>query len=181
MARGDATALAELMQRHTRRLHQAASTLLGDPVEAEDACQEAFLQAWRLAADWQGGRARFSTWLHQVALNGCRDRLRRRRPQVEIDDQLPGDAALHPERWVARGQREAALQQALAELPERQREAIALFHHAGMAQSAAADAMGVSVDALESLLARGRRQLRQTLMAGEAHPVETDRRAGGTG
>ena len=68
LADGDERAFEQLVDRHLARLHAAATRLLNDRSEAEDVCQEVFLQAWRQAAQWQPGRARFATWLQQVML-----------------------------------------------------------------------------------------------------------------
>lgn len=113
-----------------------------------------------------GGSARFSTWLTRVTLNACRDRLRMRRPTapVEVLESLPGDAG--PERRTLEAERVARVRAALEELPPRQREALVLCHYQGLRQDEAAGAMELSVDALESLLARARRALR-TRLGGE--------------
>src|SRR5687768_14794585 len=167
IADGDETACRLLMQRHLVRLHALATRLLGDASEAEDVCQDVFIKAWKAAPRWQAGRspgeARFGTWLHGVALNACRDRLRRRRPRDdaaldELHDDAPGPARRHAAEDTAR-----AVRAAVASLPERQREALVLCHYQELAQSEAAALMGISVDALESLLARARRTLRGML------------------
>jgi RNA polymerase sigma-70 factor (ECF subfamily) len=171
LAEGDERAFEQLVDRHLSRLHAAATRLLNDRSEAEDVCQDVFLQAWRQASQWQPGRARFATWLHQVMLNGCRDRLRRRRPQSELDPDALVDRQHGPERTFDEAQREQALQAALAELPERQREAVILCHYGALSQREAAASLDLSVDALESLLARARRQLRLQLTESTATEI----------
>lgn len=164
IAAGDAAAAEQLVRRHVRRISAVAQRMLGDAHEVEDVAQEVFLRAWREAPRWRPGQAKFETWMHRVALNLCYDRLRRRRERVDPDaglavaDPAPsaGDA------WLAT-QRAARVQAALAQLPERQRAAIALVHFEETPQREAALALEVSVDALESLLARGRRALRAAL------------------
>ena len=140
--------------------------MLGDPVEAEDVTQEAFLRAWKALPDWQP-RARFSTWLHRVALNLCYDRLRKRREMTvgTLPEQV--DPSLSPFELLARNRRIKALERAIAKLPPRQNAALTLCAIQGHSQVQAAEIMEVSVEALESLLARGRRQLRQVLAEGE--------------
>lgn len=165
IGQGDEGATRMLVGAKLPRILALARRMLGDATEAEDVAQEAFVRAWRQASRWRPGAARFDTWLHMVTLNLCRDRLRRRRDTVmpalpDIADPAPqADAALDD---VARGR---AVQQAIAALPERQREAILLVHYQDLSNIAAADAMEVSVEALESLLSRGRRSLRATFVA----------------
>jgi RNA polymerase sigma-70 factor, ECF subfamily len=165
IGRGDEAATRMLVSAKLPRVLALARRMLGDAAEAEDVAQETFLRAWRQAPRWKPGVARFDTWLHTVTLNLCRDRLRRRRETVlpelpEITDPaLPADVALD-EAAQAR-----AVQQAIDALPERQREAILLVHYQDLGNIAAADAMEISVEALESLLSRGRRSLRATFAA----------------
>ena len=167
IAAGDDTACRMLMQRHLVRLHALATRLLDDASEAEDVCQDVFIAAWNVAPRWQAGRApgdaRFGTWLHGVALNACRDRLRRRRPLADGALDALHDPADGPSRRVASAESVRTVRAAVAALPERQREALVLCHFQELAQREAAALMGIGVDALESLLARARRTLRDQL------------------
>ena len=132
-------------------------------VEAEDVAQEALLRAWKQAPRWKPGKAKFDTWLHRVALNLCYDRLRRRR-EIATDavpeqvDDSPG-----PDRGLIARDVGLRVDAALKALPERQREAVVLCHYQELGNIEAAGLMGVSVEALESLLSRGRRALRAAL------------------
>lgn len=163
VADGDPAAVRALVARKLPRLMALGQRMLGDVAEAEDVAQETFVRAWRQAPTWRTGQARFDTWLHRVALNLCYDRLRRRRevataePPEQVDDGPRPDRGLEAQDT---GRRVAA---AMAALPDRQREALALCHYQELSNIEAAAAMGVSVEALESLLARGRRALRTAL------------------
>lgn len=161
---GDAQAAAALVRRHLPRMVALARRMLNDGAEAEDVAQDVFLRVWREAAHWRPGAAKFETWMHRVALNLCYDRLRRRREKPDPDAGLnvADQAPLASDVWLAE-QRAARVRTALAQLPERQRAAIELVHFQDFTNIAAAETLEISVEALESLLARGRRALRGAL------------------
>ena len=161
VGKGHAGAVRQLVGLKLPRILALAIRLLGDRVEAEDVAQETFTRAWRHAGQWRPGQALFDTWLHTVALNLCRDRLRRRRECATGSVPEQADPGPNPENALQESQRDQAVTDAIASLPDRQREAILLVHYQDLGNVAAAQALGVSVEALESLLARGRRTLRQ--------------------
>lgn len=164
-ARGDQQAFARIVDRHLDRIHRLAWRSLDSRADAEEVAQETFLRAFSQLPTWKPNKARFSTWLYRVALNLCHDRLRRRREQVPVDDLELTDPAAAPDRVLEQQQRQRRVEQALLELPQRQREALLLCHFEGQSNIQAAQILEVSVEALESLLARARRRLR----AGLAH------------
>lgn len=161
---GDAQAAAALVRRHLPRMVGLARRMLNDGAEAEDVAQEVFLRVWREAPKWKAGAAKFETWMHRVALNLCYDRLRRRREKTDPDAgaNVPDHAPLASQVWLAE-QRAARVRAALAELPERQRAAIELVHFQDCSNITAAEMLEISVEALESLLSRGRRALKTAL------------------
>ncbi|MDE1166693.1 MAG: RNA polymerase sigma factor [Pseudomonas sp.] len=159
-------AVNEMVSRKLPRLLALASRLLGDADEARDVAQESFLRIWKQAANWRTGQARFDTWLHRVALNLCYDHLRRRRERLLAQDEQPAepvDPAPRPEEQLEAAAQSELMAQALASLPDRQREAIVLQYYQELSNIEAAALMDISVDALESLLARARRNLRSYL------------------
>ena len=150
-----------LMGRHMQRAVRVAQRVVRDSGEADDIGQEAFLRVWSHAARFDPEIARFTTWLYRIVLNLAFDRTRRR-PLAPIDE-ASDIAAPDPEpveRLIADEERRA-LEQALANLSERQRGAIALFHMEGLSGEEAAKAMNFSAKAFESLLARARATLRE--------------------
>jgi len=163
IGKGDPAAFRALVARKLGRILALAHRMLGDAVEAEDVAQETFLRAWKQAATWRPGAAKFDTWLHRVALNLCYDRLRRRRERTsdslpELEDPGPG-----PDRGLQAADVGSRVNASLQTLPARQREAIVLCHYQELGNIEAAALMQVSVEALESLLSRGRRALRAAL------------------
>ncbi len=151
-----------LIARKLPRIHALAWRMLADRAQADDIAQEAFLRTWKQAARWQTGQARFDTWLHRVVLNLCRDRLRGRR---DVTGAVPDIADPSPaaDRRIERAQTVLSVKAAMARLPSRQREAIMLHVYQELSNVDAAEAMGVTVEALESLLSRARRALRGLL------------------
>lgn len=163
VGQGDPAAIQALVARKLPRMLALAHRMLGDPAEAEDVAQEAMLRAWKQAPRWTPGQAKFDTWLHRVGLNLCYDRLRKRREIAT--DSLPdrADDGPAPDRGLMAADTGTRVEAALARLPDRQREAIVLCHYQELTNIEAAALMTISVDALESLLSRGRRALRLAL------------------
>lgn len=158
---GDTAAYRQLSDRHLAKVVAYAHRLLRDGAEAEDVAQETFLRLWKHAGRWQP-RAKLHTWLFRVAHNLAIDRLRKRRetgPDA-LERQSSGD---RPSGLLARKRVAAEVEDALAALPERQRAAIALIHYQGLSHAEAAEVLECGVEAVESLLSRGRRTLRSTL------------------
>ena len=169
-ARGDAAAARALTVRLVPRAQAQAFRLLGDATEAEDVVQEAMLRLWRIAPEWRSGEAQVSTWLYRVVSNLCTDRLRKRpRTGIALDDVAePEDPAPGAEARLQENARHAALRDAMATLPERQRLALTLRHFEGASNPEIAEALGVSVEAVESLTARAKRALAAALKGREA-------------
>ncbi|MEM9738862.1 MAG: RNA polymerase sigma factor [Pseudomonadota bacterium] len=162
-ASGNRLAQSALVTRHMPRVYGLAKRMVGEPALAEDITQEAFLRAWKQLPRWEP-RAKFSTWLHRVTLNLCRDSFRKRREQTM--DELPEriDPGLRPDELFDQSQRTASLMSAIDSLPERQREALVLCSLEGKTNIEAAAIMDVSIEALESLLARARRKLKADVL-----------------
>jgi len=157
--RGDQAACQILVERHLGRIVGfVRRSIDGGVAEAEDLAQEVFLRVWAAAPRWKP-EARFTTWLYKVAVNLCIDFNAKRR---EIPGGAPENIAdLRDEPFTALQDRELAdhVRGAVAALPAAQRTAILLCHYQGLRNGDAACAMGLTLEALESLLARARRSI----------------------
>lgn len=161
-ARGDSRAARLLTARHLPAVLRLSRRMA--PLDADDIAQEAMLRLWRQAAHWRSGEARVSTWLWRVTWNLSIDHLRRRRPHLDLDAAPEvADSTPTAEARLIHDAQALALHRALASLPPRQRMAISLKHFEDATQAEIAEAMGLSEEAVESLLARARRGLRQAL------------------
>lgn len=165
-AKGDAAAARALNQRLTPMAFAHAVRMLGgDRAEAEDVAQDAMLRLWRAAPDWRPGEAKVTTWLYRVTANLCIDRLRKRRSGPTLD-RVPEPVDETPS--VADGMqaqaRADALQAALDQLPERQKQAVILRHIEGLSNPEIAQIMDIGPRAVESLTARGKRALEALLL-----------------
>jgi RNA polymerase sigma-70 factor, ECF subfamily len=162
-AAGDPQAARLLLDRMSPRLYRLALRLLADTAEAEDVVQEAMLRLWKIAPRWEPGVAQPATWVYRVAMNLATDRLRRRR-SVALDSVAePADETPAPFEALLETDRARALEAALAQLPDRQRQAVVLRHLEGLPNPEIADVMGVGVEAVESLTARGKKRLAELL------------------
>lgn len=164
---GDQKAFAALMDRHLVRTVRLAARLLGSEAQADDVAQEAFVRVWRHAPTWQDSAergARFTTWLYKIVSNLVIDE-KRKRVNVAIDDiaEPLDDSAPNGEKVLIDSQRAVEVRNALGQLPDRQREAFVLCFYEEYSNRDAAQALDVSVKALESLLVRARRSLRDLL------------------
>jgi len=165
---GDVPAYRELVRRHAGNLRRFAGRLLRDDTEAEDVVQETFLRLWQRAADYTAA-ARVGTWLHRITHNLAVDRLRARGRLTALDDDDEAASSARPLALLDQKRRAEALERALAALPERQGAAVTLVHLQGMTGTEASEVLGVGSEALESLLARGRRKLKALLGEPESH------------
>jgi len=163
-ADGDQAAARLLASRLTPGVLALAWRMLHDQAEAEDVAQDAMMRLWKIAPNWEAGRAKPSTWLYRVTSNLCTDRLRKRRTKGldEIDE--PKDDRPSVEEALIADDRAAALNSAMAQLPERQRTALHLRHFDGCSNGEIADIMDTSVEAIESLTGRAKRALAAILL-----------------
>ncbi len=163
-ARKDQAAFSRLVQRHFSLVHRVVWRQSNGHADAEDIAQEVFLRLWRNPAQVREAGA-LKGWLLRVARNLVMDRFRQTPLQVLDDEDMIVDTRDNAEEAMGRSEVAASIDSAIAGLPERQRFALTLVHFEQLTNIAAAEVMEVSVDALESLLSRARRSLKEQLSA----------------
>ncbi|NDV00416.1 sigma-70 family RNA polymerase sigma factor [Pseudoroseicyclus tamaricis] len=163
-AAGERGAAAALTERLGPRAFAQAYRMLGEVAEAEDVAQEALLRLWRAAPGWRHGEAKVSTWLYRVVANLATDRLRRRGRSKPLEAAPePEDETISVAAQLQQEDRASALREALSGLPPRQAEAVSLRHLEELGNPEIAEIMDIGVEAVESLVARGKRALKAAL------------------
>ena len=176
---GDVDSFNQLILRWERPIYALAYRVIGREEEARDVCQEAFLRAFRALPGFKG-QAKFSSWLYRITLNLCRDWMRRqkRAPVSQMPDDtdaLELAAQAGPvesiEDLVARRQLSAAVEDAMALLPDEQRTAIILKEYHGMTFQEIADLQGCPLSTVKTRLYQGLSVLRRHLArSGQLEP-----------
>jgi RNA polymerase sigma-70 factor (ECF subfamily) len=148
-AGGDRSAFEQLYQRYARPVFGLALRRLGDRGRAEDAVQETFASIWRSAASYRPDRGPGAPWLYAVARNAIVDRARMRGDlPSEIPDEADGEAGpadRAEQSWVS-----WRVHRALEELPEREREVVALAYWSGLSQSEVAEFLGIPLGTVKT-------------------------------
>ncbi|MCR6632554.1 MAG: sigma-70 family RNA polymerase sigma factor [Magnetospirillum sp.] len=167
MKADDAEAYRILVERHVDRAYALALRTLRNPADAEDVAQEALVKAWTHRHSWQAGKAKFSTWLYRVVFNRCID-LKRLPSNACLDDVAePEDGQPDSVDAIHRRQVYDRLGDAMASMPDQQRAALTLAYFDDMGNAEIAQVLGTTVQAVESLLKRGRQGLRERLRRAE--------------
>jgi len=168
---GDAESFNQLILRWERPIYALAYRVIGREEDARDVCQETFLRAFRALPGFKG-QAKFSSWLYRIALNLCRDWIRRQRhaPVMQMPEGIdPGELAAERgpvesiEELVSRRELSAVVEEAMALLPEEQRTAIILKEYHGMTFQEIADMQGCPLSTVKTRLYQGLTVLRRHL------------------
>jgi len=160
VSEGDQMAYQAILDDQLPPVARFVARMLGNRHEAEDITQEVFLRLWTHAARFDPTTARLSTWLHNIAHNLCIDHFRKHKRMTDQEPDLNIPGGEEPDAALMATIDAATVGEAMMRLPERQRSAIIMCHYQGLSNREAAEILDVSVDALESLLARARRSLR---------------------
>jgi RNA polymerase sigma-70 factor (ECF subfamily) len=163
LRRGEAVAFEELVRRYQHRVYGVTLRMMGNRADAEEMSQEVFLRVYRSAADFRG-ESKLSTWLYSIASRLCLNRLAsgRWRPAAQPEEVLLriASAEADPGEHAERGEVEAALQRAIAELPEERRIVVVLRDLEGLAYEDIAQALGLELGTVRSRLHRARAELK---------------------
>ena len=164
VADGDGRAFNRLVERHSQRVLNVIYRIVLSRSDAEDLCQEVFVRLWKQAPDWQDD-AKVTTWLHRVASNLAINHSQRVQQRQIVDSELT-EQLLDGQSEVAGDGNDALsakMAQALSTLPSEQRAAMAFRYYRDLPVKQIADILGSSPKAVESLLGRARKQLKQVL------------------
>src|SRR5512139_3323940 len=162
VAQGDEAAYRILSRRHVPAMLGLARRILGNAADAEDVAQEAMLRVWTHAPRWQP-LAAFRTWLTRIVVNLCLDR-KRRAAWVDLDEAGDiADPAPDAGEAAEKSEQDRLVEQAIGQLPARQRTAIMLTYGDGMSNAEVAEVMGTTVSAVETLLVRAKQNVRRAI------------------
>ena len=161
---GDQVAYQTILDDQLPSVSRFVARMLGNAAEAEDITQEVFLRLWTHAAKFDPTASKLSTWLHNIAHNLCIDHFRKQKRLVDKEPDPNIEGGDEPDALLVARVDADNVREGMMKLPERQRSAIIMCHYQGLSNKEAAGILEVSVDALESLLARGRKNLREILI-----------------
>jgi RNA polymerase sigma-70 factor (ECF subfamily) len=163
LAKGDMSALGDIVRRHQDRVLSLSYRVLGDWHRAEDVAQETFLRVYRAAKGYKP-KAKFTTWLYRIVVNLCFDEQRKQgKTIVPLENANPAELAESDCNIAERKEVVESVKTAINELPERQRIAVILHRYDGLSHSEIAEVTGWTKSAVESLLVRSYANLREKL------------------
>ncbi len=164
--KGDERAFEELVAKHTRGVLNLVYRYLGDATRAEDVAQDIFVKVYRARMKYEP-KAKFSTWLYRIAVNHCLNEIRARKSQpaiaAPINDMLEEPEGENPDARLSRAELQQAVKSAIDSLPENQRMAVILARYEDMCYDEIAQTMGMSLEAVKSVLFRAKENLKEAL------------------
>ena len=170
VASGNHDAFAELVTRHTQRFFLLAFRSLQNKSDAEDVVQSAFVKLWQMPLGWDSSKSQFTTWFYRVIVNACHDFRRKHARVIPLEQSLLESATpqvgceqsrLEDQQYLRWQQN--CVEAAISRLPASQRDALNLVVYCELPQKQAAQVMGVSLKALESLLVRAKKSMTCTV------------------
>lgn len=173
--KGDHQAFAELVDRYKNSVYTICLRMVGSREEAEDLSQEAFIRAYNHISQFDSDR-NFSTWIFRIATNLSIDSLRRKKPSVSLDAEIPGTEGLAlntilpggetpPDEQIVRDETEKWIQHEIGELPEKYRSAVILKYIEDLSLKEISEIMNIPVGTVKTRVHRGRELLRKNMKA----------------
>jgi len=171
IARQNHDDFAEFTSRYMLPIMNYVHRYIQNRSHIEDIAQEVFLKVWQKAYQWKSQKAGSPrAWLYRIAYHQCIDLIRQQKPQTEEIENLADYTT--PEETLLNELKEKQFNRAMESLPERQRTALYLYTYQGLSNKEVASTLAISIDALESLLSRARRQLRKNLKLNTQSEIE---------
>ena len=161
-ARGDEQAFGVLVNRYKGMLYSMACRLMKDRGRAEDAAQESFIKAWAALPGFKG-ESKFSSWLYRICYNTCISELRKKRPEVELDEAM-GVGVEGPAEEFRNRDIQAVIQEEVGRLPDDYRAALTLFHFNGLSYDEIARLARKPMGTVKAQIHRGRALLKARLL-----------------
>ena len=161
-ARGDEQAFGVLVNRYKGMLYSMACRLMKDRGRAEDAAQESFIKAWAALPGFKG-ESKFSSWLYRICYNTCISELRKKRPEVELDEAM-GVGVEGPAEEFRNRDIQAVIQEEVSRLPDDYRAALTLFHFNGLSYDEIARLAHKPMGTVKAQIHRGRALLKARLL-----------------
>lgn len=168
-ANGDKKAAAALVRAISPKLFGISYRLLQNQSDAEEVTQEALLRLWKIAKEWRAGEAMIETWAYRVVTNLSFDKLRSAKKfgADQLEDDTFMDDKISAEGELINRDISNEIDRALAQLPPRQRAVIVFTYFEAMGAKETAAAMETTIEAVESLLSRAKKSLKQALLNDE--------------
>jgi RNA polymerase sigma-70 factor (ECF subfamily) len=164
--KGEERCFEELVNKHTRGVLNLVYRYLSDATRAEDIAQDIFVKVYRARMKYEP-KAKFSTWLYRIAVNHCLNEIRARKSQpslaAPINDLLEEPEGENPDARMSRVELQQAVKAAIDALPENQRMAVILARYEDMSYDQIAETMGMSLEAVKSVLFRAKENLKLAL------------------
>ncbi len=161
-ARGDEQAFGVLVERYKGMLYSMARRLMKDPGRAEDAAQESFIKAWAALPGFKG-ESKFSSWLYRICYNTCISELRKRKPEVELDEAM-GVSVEGPVKEFRNRDIQTTIQEEVSKLPEDYRAALTLYHFNGLSYEEIAKLTHRPMGTVKAHIHRARAALKTRLL-----------------
>lgn len=174
---GDLTGFETLVSRHQGKVYSFIYRMVMSKEDASDLTQEVFLQVFRSLSSFKG-EAKFSTWLYRIAANKSLDYLRRvknNKPpesletRLEMTGSMTGSMSTNPEQIYLQEERVRRIRKMIADLPDRYRAALILFHYENLSYQQIAEALEVPVKTVATRLYRAKLILKEKLIPKEKH------------